>query len=345
MKTLTIEEIQKVIKEKNPANLITPEHTATGHFYRHAVTQQKYASVTTKCGILDAPHLKKWSAKLAVEFIYSKVKPGDVMPGRILELKESAILAHQDEFEQAGDIGTRGHKVIEEYLLQWMETKVRPDDIRAFIKEDDSRVFAIARSAEKFFHDFDVTPIASEMFVASTKHSFAGTLDALMMVTRVTKEGDGGCEMTDMFDGKKRVHEYWQASTRDSSKVRCHTCGQEAEREFSLVDFKTSNSIDKVEYAMQTSAYWQALKEMTGLKTKRIYVVRFDKKQAKYDIKTVNHRPSCFKAFLGCSKLYDWLEDGQEKMIKAYPKKQIEINNNENNNDTNTGTAIKFQQV
>lgn len=344
MKYLTVEQIQQVIKEKIPANLVTPEHTATGHWYRHSITGQKYASVTTKCGILDAPHLKKWSAKLAVEYIYRKVNVPNALflPSRILELKESAILAHQDEFEEAGDIGTRGHKVIEEYLLQWMETKKRPDDIRSFIKEEDPRIWAIARSAEKFCREFGVIPVASEMFVASTKYSFAGTLDSLMLVSRVTKKGNGSCDKQLGMLGNKKEHDYWRDSSRDPSKLSCKDCGQKIEIEFSLVDWKTSNSIDKVEYAMQTAAYWQALKEMTGLTPKRIYVVRLDKAQAKYDVKTVYHRPSCFSAFKLCSKLYDWLENGQEKMVKVEPKERVELNNLiQINDDTRTGSGVQ----
>ena len=343
MKNLTVEEIQQVIKEKIPANLIVADHTETGHFYKHSQTGQRYASVTTKCGILDSPHLKKWASRLAVEYLVEKMKPGDIIPGRIIELKDSAILAHQDEFEQAGDIGTRGHHVIEEYLKEWMATKKRPSDIRTFIKDEDSRIFAIARSAEKFFMDFDVIPIASEMLVASTKHKFAGTLDALMMVTRVTKKGSTACDIKDMFNGHQKTHNYWFHSTTNKNKVICKDCGQEAEREFSLVDFKTSNSIWKVEYAMQTSAYWQALKEMAGLAPKRIYVVRFDKKEAKYEVGRLNHRPSSFKAFQMASKLYDWLENGQEKLVKAYPREQVEITNNPQNNEPTTG--IVFQEI
>lgn len=344
MKYLTVEEIQSVIKEKIPKDLIVADHTPTGHFYKHTITGQRYASVTTKCGILDAPHLKKWSAKLAVEYILRKVTGAQIhdVPGRIMELKESAILAHQDEFEEAGDIGTRGHKVIEEYLLEWMKTGVRPADIRTFIKEEDTRIWAIARSAEKFCQDFGVIPVASEMFVASTKYGFAGTLDSLMLVSRVTRKGNGNCDVKDMFNGQKKAHDYWRESTRDPSKLVCKDCGQKAEIEFSLVDWKTSNSIDKVEYAMQTSAYWHALKEMTGLAPSRIYVVRLDKAQAKYDVKTVYHRPSCFTAFKHCSKVYDWLENGQEKMVKAEPKERIEISNlTQHENDSRTRDSVQ----
>lgn len=338
-KFLHVEEIQKIIREKIPEGLVQARHTSDAHFYEYTPLKEIYPSVTGKCSILDVPHLKKWAAKLAVEYIIRKVKPGDVLPTRIMELKEPAVLAHQDEFEEAGDIGTKGHKVVEAYLMEWMATGKRPADIRTFIKDEDDRIFAIARSAEKFCIDFGVLPIASELLVASAKHKFAGTLDSLMMVSRVTSKGSGACK------AQNKAHDYWKASTKDPSKLMCKDCGQEIEIEFSLVDWKTSNSVDKVEYAMQTSAYWQALKEMTGLQPKRIYIVRLDKHQAKYDVVTVYHRPSCFKAFKLCAKIHDWLENGSPKIVPADPKERIEISSLISTQNDEPRSTIEFTEV
>lgn len=346
MKFLQVEEIQKIIKEKIPADMVQARHTRDAHFYEYMPLKEIYPSVTGKCSILDVPHLKKWAAKLAVEYIIRKVNPGDLLPGRIMELKEPAVLAHQDEFEEAGDIGTKGHKVVESYLMEWMATGQRPADIRTFVKDEDDRIFAIARSAEKFCIDFGVLPIASELLVASPKHKFAGTLDSLMMVSRVTQKGSSNCDAKDLYNGQKKAHDYWRASTKDPSKLMCKDCGQEVDIEFSLVDWKTSNSVDKVEYAMQTSAYWQALNEMTGLKPKRIYIVRLDKKQSKYDVVTVTHRPSCFKAFKLCAKIHDWLEDGNPKIVPADPKERIDITKITPLNEQNdTRPVIEFTEV
>lgn len=41
-----------------------------------------------------------------------------------------------------------------------------------------------------------------------------------------------------------------------------------------LIDWKSSNSIQKDGYALQTVAYWQAFKELTGIRPKRIWIVR-----------------------------------------------------------------------
>lgn len=321
--SLTVEQIRDVLREKNPASLVSAEHSDEGHFYRYAPSNRLFASVTTKCGILDAPHLKKWAARLAVQHFVTNVTV-DMVEQKVMspdftavsKLMDESILVHQDQFEEAGDIGTRGHKFIEDYLLEWMKTGVRPSDIRTFVTDPDARCMAIARSAEMFCHDFDVIPIASEMFVASDRHEFAGTLDSLMMVMKVTKKGSGVC-------GKH--HAWWLSSTSNPNKRMCKDCGAKGEYKFAIVDWKTSNSIDKVEYAMQVAAYWQAIYEMTGLRPQECYIVRLDKGQAKYEVRRLRHRPSAFRAFAHTAKVWDWLNDGTEKLVAANPKKSVSL--------------------
>lgn len=326
MKTLTAQEIQAVLREKIPPGLIVPEHTATAHFYRHTPTEQRFASVTTKGGILDAPHLKKWAAGLAADYVLERVP--ELYEGTIEvydNIRKAAINAHQTIFEDAGDIGTIGHGFVDEYLQEWMQTGVKPADILKFVKHEDARTFAIARSAELFMQKWRVMPIASELLVASLKYKFAGTLDALMMVTRVTEPGNGNCEEQMTIDNKPAEHDYWSVSVSKPHKLRCMNCGQKAEEEFALVDWKTSNSIDKVEYAMQTSAYWQGIYELTGLKPKNIYIVRLDKKMAKFEVRKVVNRSAAFRGFTYCVKLYDWLNDGQDKLISMDQRERVSL--------------------
>lgn len=331
MADLNATEIQQVLKEKIPDGLVLPAHNERGHFYKHVPTNQLFASVTTKCGILDAPHLKKWSARLAVEHMIDTLcsSPGSYEERKDMEeLGKAAILVHQDYFEQAGDIGTRGHAVVEAYLLDWMKYDRRPEDIRTYVNaanENDSRIYAIARSAEMFCKDFRVIPIASESFVCSVKHKFAGTMDSLMMVFLEKEKGDGTCENQMSFDGKTKDHVFLSLSKSHPNKMKCIECGLTGEYEFAIVDWKSSNSIDKPEYAMQVAAYRQALIEMTRLKPKKLYIVRLDKSQAKYEIRVVSNMSAAFKAFVSTAKVYEWLNDGNEKLVKAFPRERITL--------------------
>lgn len=318
MSQITAEQIKKILAEKNPESLVSAEHNDEGHFYRYKPNDRLFASVTTKCGILDAPHLKKWAAKLAVDYLVPELLKFDKLePDQITKLKEAAVMVHVDEFQEAGNIGTRGHKSIEDYLIEWMKTGERPDDIRKFVTDPDYRCIAIARSAEKFCIDYDVIPLASEMFLASSRHEFAGTMDSLMMVLKQTKKGTQPCN----------THMWMQVSTSKPNKKQCFHCHAEGEHVFAIVDWKTSNSIDKVEYAMQVAAYWQALYEMTGLKPKECFIVRIDKHQCKYEVRRLVNRTKAFKAFTHTAKVWEWLNDGQDKLANINQRNNVLLSN------------------
>lgn len=333
MKTLTVEDIRATLREKIPEGLVVAEHNEFGHFYRHTKANQLFPSVTTKGSILDAPHLKKWAARKAAEHMVEKILENPKLytsRESLEELAKAATLVHQDQFEEAGDIGGQTHKVIERYLEYWMTNEARPADIKMFMahgtEEWDNRVFAGARSAELFCKEFYVKPIASEMLVASLRYRFAGTLDSLMMVLDIKQKGNRLCEDQMSIEGTTgREHDFIANSTSNPNKVACLHCGLKGEYVFAIVDWKTSNSIDKVEYAMQTAAYWQAFYEMTGLRPKKIYIVRLDKKFAKYDVSVLTHRSNAFKAFFHTTKIYDWLNDGTPKLMSASPKERVSL--------------------
>jgi len=286
-----IEDIQEILAKSIPQGIVSPEHDDFGHKYRHMPTNQLFASVTTKTSVLSSEHLKKWAARLAVEHIDRNWDLlNDLSPKEREAHYKAAILAHEDTLKDAGDIGTRGHEAVERYLNRWIDSGKRPDDIRRFIIGEDSRLWAITRSAEQFCKDFEVIPIASELKVASVRHAFAGTLDSLMLV----KKGDGYV--------------------------------------LAIVDFKTSNSVEKAEYAMQVAAYWQALNEMTrrnpkiartGIYPEELIILQLDKYKMKYNVVKVVSRPESFRAFLNVSKVYDYLNNGVSKIYPYHPKKEV----------------------
>lgn len=179
----SVAEIQAIIAEKIPDGLIVPRHDSEGHKYEYTPSGIVYPSVTTRLEVVNNPHLKRWAARIAIEYID---RNWDIVPQNREAHYKAATLAHEDELKDAGGIGTQGHQVIEDYMRVWLKSGVRPADIRTFIYGEDSRLWAITRSCEQFLTDFEVIPIASELLVASVKYGFAGTLDSLLMV----KKGD-----------------------------------------------------------------------------------------------------------------------------------------------------------
>jgi hypothetical protein len=315
MTYLSTKEIQNILTEKIPENLIVPQHTPEGHFYCHTPSGIVAPSVTTKAGILQDAHLKMWSANLAIAHID---KNWEILITADRNTRngifQSAVMVHQDTFEDAGDVGTRGHKVVDAYLTEWLKTGVRPTDIRTFIAEQDSRVFAIARSAEQWITDFNADPIASELNVFSKKYKFAGQLDSLFMVEKVIKKGT--------LPSCKHIGFRWQTSVKRPQETRCNDCGAIIKKVFTLVDWKSSNSISKATYAMQVSAYWKALYEMTRLKTEELIIVRLDKERCKYEVLRVLKPPKAFMAFVALAKVYDWLESKEQK-FEPYTSKEV----------------------
>lgn len=194
-------EIKKIIEDKVIGKWLAC-HDENGHHYKHLETGKIVDSVTQKISI-EKPHLRKWYARMALEYMEPRWK--DLTPENRDKEYDVAVLAGSDSRDDAGRVGTSGHGYIDDYLQSWIKTGVKPADIKEFIKPDifgfiDSRVIAAARSAEKLFNKYNVVPIASELLVGDEKIGVAGTMDFLAL-----------------FDGKLMVSD-WKTSNRVSDE-------------------------------------------------------------------------------------------------------------------------------
>lgn len=316
---LSAEQIKNVLAEKMIPGLVIPDHDAQGHHYIYTPTQMRCDSVTTQSGILDMPHLKKWAANEAVKFIDKNWSI--ITPENKADMFQAAIFAHQDLFEDSGQVGTAGHNVIERYLKQWIATNNKPGDIRAFIGGlNDTRATAISRSAEMFFNDFEIIPLASELLVFSQKFKFGGTLDALAMIGKTIEKG-----MQTLPGMEPCKHEAQLIISNSGRICKCMACGRKVQYFFALLDFKTSNSIIKPEYPMQVSAYWQGLYEMTGLRPEMLIIIQLNKDRGKYNAMLVTDRVASFRAFKHLISVNQWLNNGKDKLAPFEPKTIISL--------------------
>ena len=304
--------MRALIADKIPPDLVVARHTENAHWYEHTPSGVLLPSATGISGLLDSPHLKKWAAQVAIDHIDERLLTMSFEPGKVIQLgpdlRRSAVMAHEDLFHEAGDIGTQGHDVIERYTKAWLETGAKPDDITSFIGGTDSRLWAITRSAVKFMDAYMAIPVAAELKVAyvparNPNLGFAGTLDNLSMIAFPTKEGRA-MQLPNM-----PKHEHEVASVGASWwKLECMSCGARWEYHYTLVDWKTSNSIrNKSEYVMQTSAYWKAIRQMTGVAPSRIVIVRLDKYQEKYEVLEVINPSRAFSSFQHLRNVYEFL--------------------------------------
>lgn len=180
---MSIDDIKTIIKEK-VRGVYEPRHDSSGHKYLNTKTGVLQKSVTTKLsGTIPKPHLTRWAVKMGIEWLEKE--------DRFLKLSNEswreemisgAQMAHLDVRDDAGGVGHQAHEAIEKYILSWLQTGVKPTDIRLFAPlGTDPRAIASMRAVEAFLSKNDVQPIATELLVGDDKYS-AGTLDFLAIM-------------------------------------------------------------------------------------------------------------------------------------------------------------------
>ena len=317
----TIEEIRQLISEKVPEGLIVPAHTENAHYYKHTPSGKLFSSVTTFMqGIVANPNLQVWSAKLAVENLVDKLITNRSLLDdnvAIEDLKKQSIRVHKDTFEGAGEIGSIGHKAIEEYNNEWIRTGTRPTDVERFLVGKDVRESAILRSAIEFYNDYYYLPIVSELLVCNLKDGYAGTLDCLGAIIVPEK--------TACIDGGK--HDFsWRTSTRDWTRRACIKCEAKGDYKIAVIDYKTSNHIkQKPTYCAQVAAYSKAFKSMTGYNPSLHVIVRLDKYQPKYEAVKVPKIEEAYRNFKLMKALCPWVDPKVEHTEPLIKKEIIKI--------------------
>lgn len=313
-------ELRKTILEGIPVGAIRPEHTENAHFYRHVTSDRLLASVTTKTSILSRAYYKQMAADYAVEYINEHYE-------RFITNQRDAVSAeaakhHGTKLEEAGNVGTAGHDIIERYTKDWIETGIKPESIHRFVQHGtDARSISVARSAEAFIHDHNVFPVAAELKVWDAHYGYAGTLDNISLVGTVYKgrEGKEDC-----------AHEWAQAGQK-KYQTACIACGRELKLKLALLDWKSSNVImgfgkfGKYEYAMQVGAYRYALEKLTGLKPKIVWIVRLSKDRAEYEIGIVHNWKKSFSVYTKCSDIYDFANSQEQPILPLFTKTKILI--------------------
>ncbi len=255
-----LEKIKLAIKEKIEG-VWEPRHDSFGHHYKHKDHEEIQDSVTTKLQILNKPHLLKWSIRKGIEWLEVEERFSRLSGPDREELLAGAQSAYTDIRDDAGSVGTQAHDAIEKYILDWIRTGQRVDDIKVYFKpESDPRAIAAARGIEALFKKKNIVPLASEILVGHPKYS-AGTLDFLCA-----------------FEGK-----------------------------LTLVDFKTSNAIDKISYPLQVAAYKYFFEYMTKIKIPDLKIIWLSKDSDKYEIYKVNEIPKAWKTFKAICTIYDWI--------------------------------------
>jgi hypothetical protein len=169
----------------------TPRSTAAGRFYE--INGRQLPSVTTILSSISKPALVPWAASAeramvseAAADLYAAWAAQTVRPPlprscylSTLHAALGPIKAHQKVLEQAGDIGSQTHKLIEWALRRRLGAEAGPEPFAC-------------REARHGFETFDrwaesvqLKPVLVERTVFSLQHGYAGTLDLLARVNGV----------------------------------------------------------------------------------------------------------------------------------------------------------------
>ena len=296
-------ELRKIILEAVPEGI---EAAHTEHEHRYRRQDVCYDSVTTKLGRIDKSYLKKWAVNQGIDVVREGLKAIEQGGNESVEqLLERGRTAHVDVLRQASEDGTAVHKALEGYLDDWIETGIKPEGCLGYAggtgsdAETNSSIISALRSAEKFFGEYELIPVLSEFTVWNDRYQIAGTCDALFIWFKVYKDkkGDEACE-----------HHY-EENEGNPKRHWCLKCPREVEAKLIIADWKSSNSIQKDDYAWQITAYKYGLEKATKLKIDDSWVIRFSKHKQEYQILKVNNSSKALKEFALISKLDALIKD------------------------------------
>lgn len=269
----TKEQVLDIINAKVRGKII-PCHDEFGHHYKFVETGEIVDSVTTK-NIMNKEHIAAWAVGLAIEFL----EQGDRFD-RLKGPDREAIITgakykHTDVRDEAGDVGTAAHTVIEFYINDWIYTGIRPASIMKYIPEGmDPRAIASVRCAENALIKEEVTPVACELLVGIPGIS-AGTLDLLVL------------------DKNGRLWLYdWKTSNQMDIFYVCQTS---AYRKFLMHMVKEGRKY--------------------GLYIHGIKIIKLDKFSNRPKIYNIPNMDVGYRNFLYNHYLYDWKNNGIEKFV------------------------------
>lgn len=296
---------------------ILPAHTEAGHFYEREDNGRVAASVTTKLGFVSKGYLYKWYAKMAVEHVrenLSRLLAGDA------SVLDDAQRAGEKSRDDSAGIGTTAHGAIDNYCSHWIHGNARPRRSASdfLVEGANGAEIAACRSFDKFLDENEVIPLASELKIwyENGRDCYAGTIDTVLLAL-TTYKGRAG--------ERRCLHDY---SSQPSGIWWCSKCKREAQPRLILGDVKTSNTIKgKDEYAHQTVAYAKAIEKALGDHIDDIWVIRFGKAYAEYEVLKVSNRAQAWAEWLSISRAYDRMSErvGRELLGPLVVKERIRI--------------------
>lgn len=164
--------------------VIAPDHDKSGHHYK--VDGERYPSVTTILGVLDKPALMHWAAqqvalKAQAGFAkYTDMQGNIALPfAKAQEIVEDARKTYREKSETARDLGSEGHRILEEYFLGTPMPAVADEGLHNGLT-----------SFMQLKEQKNMQPVRVEAYLASKRLKVAGTADFIGHVDGQLVVGD-----------------------------------------------------------------------------------------------------------------------------------------------------------
>jgi hypothetical protein len=238
-------------------------------------------SVTTVCHIIDKSNvLVPWSCKMMAQQILDTVVSNGLPQDydEVERLVTKAKFAWKNKLEAAGDVGTIAHNWIEQWILNTLAGKLKPE----YPENEKSHNCCLA--AEQWVYNHNVRWLSTETKVFSRNHQYAGTRD-----------------------GKAYV---------DSCNDRT-CCPYEFKDRLGAIDWKTGTAL-YLEYLFQLAAYCKAdMEEHPDEVIEDFWVIHLGRDDAEFNpwhIDTADELEMYYFGFLNALRLYKSVEHAEEQV-------------------------------
>lgn len=293
--------VRTKILEKVPSGTIKAEHTEDGHFYR--MGSRVLPSVTKKLKIIKDESLMNWKMNRALDYVFAHYK--EFTAENVMEQLDKAKLVPVQEFEEAGDLGSKVHEARYLYFQAWIKENARPESTRLVdyspSGSQDPRVVSAWRAFMKFLDDYRYEPIVCEMYVGDLALGVGGTLDDIGLISVPVRNGDPEC-------------------THSMVRLNCVKCDFKLKKTLVLMDLKTSNQY-KNHYHLQVALYFYMFVRLTGIRPKQAFILKLSKDDGTYSVEHLTNLP----ALVRYGKLAVHLDEGLEVIQDLRKKKVITV--------------------
>jgi len=291
--------IKQVIALKVLGKII-PKHDEFGHHYEFVGLGEVVDSVTMILQMIEKEHIRYWAVKKGIEWLGENDRWKRLFAGPVVDIKDAdrkellkgAQFAHRDNRDDAAAVGHQAHSAVENYVNMWIKHGNKPPDIRLFFKTVEGRdpFGYYLEEHNKSIVETDLRAIAAARAIEKLFRERNIIPIAAEILVGIPGVSAGTLDFLCLLDG-----------------------------ELAIIDFKTSNFVDDQSYPLQVSAYETFLRTMTGLRIKKLRIIKMSKDQAKFEDYFIPNKNQAYKAFKNLASFYSsWYSKMKEFRVQKY---------------------------